>query len=221
MTIRVLIADDQTLVRSGIEMILEDQPDIEVVGTASDGLSAVSAARKLHPDVVLMDIRMPKMDGLQATRELLADPTEALRILILTTFDLDEYVYAALTAGASGFLLKDASPEQLLYAVRHTAAGDALLAPPITRRLVQRFTRPQPTLHHSSIARLTPREREVLTLLATGLSNHELAAAMHLSEGTIKSHINHILTKLDLRDRVQAVVLAHQSGLAPAPHEPG
>jgi len=213
MTIRVLIADDQKLVCSGIEMILEDQPDIDVVGTAGDGRSAVSAARKLRPDVVLMDIRMPQMDGLQATRELLADPTAAWRILILTTFDLDEYVYAALTAGASGFLLKDASPEQLLYAVRHAAAGDALLAPAITRRLVERFTRPQPALHHGGIARLTPREREVLALLATGLSNHELAAAMHLSEGTIKSHINHILTKLDLRDRVQAVVYAYRNGL--------
>jgi DNA-binding NarL/FixJ family response regulator len=219
MTIRVLIADDQQLVRSGIEMILEDQPDIDVVGTASDGIAAVAAARNHHPDVVLMDIRMPQLDGLQATRQLLADPSAAWRILILTTFDLDEYVYAALTAGASGFLLKDASPEQLLFAVRHAAEGDAMLAPAITRRLVERFTRPQPDLHRSSIARLTSREREVLTLLATGLSNHELAATLHLSEGTIKSHINHILTKLDLRDRVQAVVLAYQSGLAPTSRE--
>jgi DNA-binding NarL/FixJ family response regulator len=216
MTIRVLIADDQKLVSSGIQMILEDHGDIEVVGTVSDGLQAVAAAAELRPDVVLMDIRMPRLDGLQATRELLAQPQPGTcRILILTTFDLDEYVYTALTAGASGFLLKDASPEQLLYAVRHTAAGDALLAPAITRRLIERFTRPQPALHHSGLARLTQREHEVLTLLATGLNNQELAATLHLSEATIKSHVNRILSKLGLRDRVQAVVLAYQTGLVP------
>jgi DNA-binding NarL/FixJ family response regulator len=216
---RVVIADDQTLVRTGFTMILV-AAGIEVVGQAANGLEAVAATRRLRPDVVLMDIRMPELDGLEATRRILTEaPTTAdghpIRVLMLTTFDLDQYVYAALTAGASGFLLKDVTPDHLVHAVRLVQEGDALLAPTITRRLVERFTRvdPERSALHRDLATLTPREREVLTLLAGGLSNTELAGTLQLSEATVKTHITRILTKLQLRDRVQAVVVAYQTGL--------
>ena len=213
---RVVIADDQTLVRGGFRMILK-AAGIDVVGEAGDGAKAVSMVRKLRPDVVLMDIRMPEMDGLEATRRILAAPAgRDCRIIILTTFDLDQYVYAALTAGASGFLLKDVTPEQLVAAVRMVRSGDALLAPSITRRLVQRFAPRAPATPavHADLSELTPRELEVLRLLARGLSNAELAAELTLSEATVKTHVGRILTKLQLRDRVQAVVLAYETGLA-------
>ncbi len=212
---RVVIADDQTLVRSGFRMIL-GAAGIPVVAEAADGGQAVTAVLKYRPDVVLMDIRMPEMDGLEATRRILAAPAGcACRIIILTTFDLDQYVYAALASGASGFLLKDVSPEQLVAAVQMVRAGDALLAPSITRRLVERFapqaaSRPGPG---GDLSGLTPREREVLTLLARGLSNAELAAQLTLSEATVKTHVARILAKLQLRDRVRAVVLAFETGL--------
>jgi DNA-binding NarL/FixJ family response regulator len=216
---RVVIADDQALVRTGFTMILQSG-GVEVVGEAADGAAAVAATRRHRPDVVLMDIRMPELDGLEATRRILADrPTtmagEPTRIIILTTFDLDQYVYAALTAGASGFLLKDVTPDHLVNAVRLVRDGDALLAPAITRRLVARFARPDPAaaVAHRNLASLTPREREVLVRLAGGLSNLELAAALRLSEATVKTHVARILTKLNLRDRVQAVVLAYETGL--------
>ena len=216
---RVVIADDQALVRTGFNMILS-AAGIEVAGEAATGAEAVAATRRLRPDVVLMDIRMPELDGLEATRRILADaPTtlagEPVRVLMLTTFDLDQYVYAALTAGASGFLLKDVTPDHLVHAVRLVRDGDALLAPTITRRLVERFARADPagSALHRDLATLTPREREVLRLLATGLSNLELAGALHLSEATVKTHITRILAKLQLRDRVQAVVVAYETGL--------
>jgi Response regulator containing a CheY-like receiver domain and an HTH DNA-binding domain len=216
---RVVIADDQALVRTGFQMILASA-GIDVVGQAADGVAAIAATRQTRPDVVLMDIRMPEMDGLEATRRILAEsPTtvegDPIRILILTTFDLDQYVYAALTAGASGFLLKDVTPDHLVHAVRLVRQGDALLAPSITRRLVERFVRVDPgrAARHRDLATLTPRELEVLTLLARGLSNTELAEALHLSEATVKTHVTRILTKLQLRDRVQAVVLAYETGL--------
>jgi DNA-binding NarL/FixJ family response regulator len=213
---RVVIADDQTLVRGGFRMIL-GASGIPVVAEAADGAQAVAAVIKHRPEVVLMDIRMPEMDGLEATRRILAAPAgRDCRIIILTTFDLDQYVYAALSAGASGFLLKDVTPEQLVAAVRMVRSGDALLAPSITRRLVERFapraaTR---TAVHADLSELTPRELEVLRLLARGLSNAELAAELTLSEATVKTHVGRILTKLQLRDRVQAVVLAYETGLA-------
>ncbi|WP_328471689.1 response regulator transcription factor [Actinoplanes sp. NBC_00393] len=225
---RVVIADDQALVRTGFTMILAAE-GIEVVGHAATGAEAIAAARRLRPDVVLMDIRMPEMDGLEATRRILADaPSTAagdpVRVVILTTFDLDQYVYAALAAGASGFLLKDVTPDHLIHAVRLVRDGDALLAPAITRRLVERFTRPdaERTALHRDLATLTPRELEVLTLLAGGLSNLELAAELQLSEATVKTHVTRILTKLQLRDRVQAVVVAYETGLVtPSARRPG
>jgi DNA-binding NarL/FixJ family response regulator len=212
----VLIADDQHLVRTGFRMILREA-GVPVVAEAADGGEAVAAALRHRPDVVLMDIRMPEMDGLEATRRILAAPAgTGCRIIMLTTFDLDRYVYEALAAGASGFLLKHVSPEYLVAAVRMVRSGDALLAPSITRRLVERFAlnRPTPAAAHPGLSELTPRELEVLRLLARGLSNAELAAELTLSEATVKTHVARILAKLQLRDRVQAVVLAYQTGLA-------
>ena len=213
---RVVIADDQMLVRSGFRLILSSA-GIAVVAEAADGQEAVAAALRYQPDVMLMDIRMPEMDGLEATRRILAAPAgTGCRIIMLTTFDLDRYVYEALAAGASGFLLKHVSPEYLVAAVRMVRSGDALLAPSITRRLVERFAlnRPTPAVAHPGLSELTPRELEVLRLLARGLSNAELAAELTLSEATVKTHVARILAKLQLRDRVQAVVLAYQTGLA-------
>ncbi|MFL6074791.1 MAG: response regulator [Mycobacteriales bacterium] len=215
--LRVVVADDQTLVRTGFQMILT-AAGIEVAATAATGLEAMSAVRRTRPDLVLMDIRMPEMDGLEATRRLTADPPAGpapCRIVILTTFDLDQYVYAALAAGASGFLLKDVSPEQLVASVRLVATGDTLLAPAITRRLIERFAHRDPSTlpNHQLLDTLTTREREVLELIARGLSNSELAARLHLSEATVKTHVGRILAKLQLRDRVQAVVLAYETGL--------
>jgi len=212
---RVVIADDQALVRGGFRLIL-GSAGIPVVAEAADGSEAVAAALKHRPDVMLMDIRMPEMDGLEATKRILASrPGEDIRIIILTTFDLDQYVYAALSAGASGFLLKDVSPEHLIAAVRLVRSGDALLAPSITRRLVERFAGAQPSPAHvnADLSTLTPRELEVLGLMARGLSNAELAAELTLSEATVKTHVARILAKLQLRDRVQAVVLAYETGL--------
>ncbi|WP_405875196.1 MULTISPECIES: response regulator [unclassified Streptomyces] len=214
--LRVVVADDQALVRTGFRLIL-GADGIEVVAEARDGAEAVAAVRRTRPDVVLMDIRMPDMDGLEATRRILAGTgaTDAPRVVMLTTFDLDHYVYAALSAGASGFLLKDVTPEHLVAAVRTVRAGDALLAPAITRRLVERFARTgaESAVLHRDLAALTPRELDVLGLLAQGLSNAELAARLHLSEATVKTHVSRILTKLSLRDRAQAVVVAYETGL--------
>jgi DNA-binding NarL/FixJ family response regulator len=216
-SLRVLIVDDQALVRAGFAMILSVEKDIEVVGEAATGVEALAVAREQNPDVILMDIRMPEMDGITATRELCenrpADPT-CPRVIILTTFDLDDYVYDALRAGASGFLLKDTPPDDLANAIRVVAAGDALLSPSITRKLLGEFTKtpaaPQP---HDGLTDLTEREEEVLRELARGLSNSEIADALYVSETTVKTHVSHILTKLELRDRVQAVVVAYESGL--------
>jgi len=217
--VRVVVADDQALVRTGFRMILTAD-GIDVVAEAADGAEAIDAVRRTRPDVVLMDIRMPVLDGLEATRRILAADADGPRILMLTTFDVDEYVYAALAAGASGFLLKDVAPEQLTAAVRLVRSGDALLAPSITRRLVERFARggQETSAVHRDLASLTPREREVLQQLARGLSNAELAAAFQLSEATVKTHVARILGKLQLRDRVQAVVVAYETGLV-APGE--
>ncbi|MEV5893817.1 response regulator transcription factor [Nonomuraea fuscirosea] len=215
-SLRVIIADDQALVRTGFRMILAAD-GIEVTAEAADGAEAVEAARRTRPDVVLMDIRMPRMDGIEATRRILADDAAGgIRVLILTTYDLDHYVYTALTAGASGFLLKDVTPEHLVAAVTLVRTGDALLAPTITRRLVERFARQDdisPPTPHRDLSELTARELEVLRLLATGLSNVELAERLHLSPATVKTHVARILAKLGLRDRVQAVVLAYETGL--------
>ena len=210
---RVVIVDDQALVRRGFRMILA-AGGIDVVGEAADGAEAVAAVAELRPDVVLMDIRMPTMDGLEATRRILASGPDC-RVIILTTFDLDSYVYAALAAGASGFLLKDVSPEHLVAAIRLVSTGDALLAPSITRRLVERFAAdaPAPAVLHRDLAALTPRELEVLALLGRGLSNADLAAQLTLSEATVKTHVARIFAKLSLRDRAQAVVLAYETGL--------
>jgi DNA-binding NarL/FixJ family response regulator len=211
---RVLICDDQALVRAGFRAILEAQPDIEVVGEAENGAEAVALAERRRPDVILMDIRMPVLDGVEATRRLAADGAAA-RILVLTTFDLDEYVHAAIRAGASGFLLKDVTPAKLLEAIRIVAAGDALLAPSVTRRLLERFasTLPQRDVSSEALAGLTARETEVLRLLAGGLSNAEIATELVVSEATVKTHISSLLRKLGLRDRVQAVILAYETGL--------
>jgi DNA-binding NarL/FixJ family response regulator len=222
MTVRVLIVDDQSLVRAGFRMILDAEPEIEVVGEAADGLEAVLAARETTPDVILMDVRMPNVDGLEATRRLLERKEEGPRILILTTFDLDEYVYEALRAGASGFLLKDTPPEQLVEAILIIARGDALLSPSITRRVIEEFVRrPPPSARRPppELEELTAREREMLGLIAKGLSNAEIARAAFVSETTVKTHVAHILMKLRLRDRVQAVVYAYENGVAQAVDE--
>jgi DNA-binding NarL/FixJ family response regulator len=214
-SIRVLIADDQALVRSGFRMILEAREDIEVVGEAETGADAVEQALQLQPDVVLMDVRMPVMDGVDATRELLGRDTHA-RVIILTTFDLDEYVIEALRAGASGFLLKDVQPGQLVDGIRVVAAGEALLAPSVTRRLLDRFSQALPSDHTDrarSLETLTGRELEILSLVAAGLSNAEIADRLFLGETTVKTHVSSVLRKLGLRDRVQAVVLAYETGL--------
>ena len=215
--IGVLLADDQELVRSGFRLILELAEGIEIVGEASDGREAVRLAKELQPDVVLMDVRMPELDGIEATRRLRQAGVEA-RVLVLTTFDLDEYVYAAVRAGASGFLLKDAPREQLVTAVRTVARGEALLAPAITQRLIERFVNRPPVEEAApALAELSAREGEVLRLLARGLSNAEIASELIVGEATVKTHVAHILRKLDLRDRVQAVILAYETGLV----EPG
>jgi DNA-binding NarL/FixJ family response regulator len=216
--IRVLLADDQTLVRAGFRAILEMQDDIDVVGEAADGAEAVQRARELKPDVVLMDIRMPGLDGIEAARRLLANGTEAPRVLMLTTFDLNEYLYEAMKAGASGFMLKDAPRDQLVSAIRTIASGDALIAPSLLRRLVEDFVRrPAPgSRTPGELSDLTERELEVLKLVARGLSNAEIATTLFLSDATVRTHVRHILSKLNLRDRVQAVVLAYESGLVQA-----
>jgi DNA-binding NarL/FixJ family response regulator len=211
--ISVLIADDQALVRAGFRAILEGQPGISVCGEAANGREAVEQARTLRPDVVLMDIQMPEVDGLEATRTLLLDPDLELAVLMLTTFDLDAYVYDALRAGASGFLLKDTPPEDLIAAIRVVARGDALIAPGITKRLIEQFAQSAPVSAPPSLSELTPREAEVLILVAGGLSNGEIAAELFLSHATVKTHVKRILSKLGLRDRVQAVVLAYEAGL--------
>jgi len=214
--VRVMIVDDQALVRAGFRMILEAESDIEVVGEAADGSEAVAACQRSKPDVVLMDVRMPEMDGIEATRRLLAQDEAETKVVMLTTFDMDEYVYDALRAGASGFLLKDVPPEQLVDGIRAVASGDALLAPSVTRRVIEEFVRRPPASVRALPAKLddlTARELEVLKLVARGLSNAEIAKELFVSETTVKTHVAHVLMKLDLRDRVQAVVLAYESGL--------
>jgi DNA-binding NarL/FixJ family response regulator len=213
MSIRVLVADDQSMVRAGFRMLLADEEDIEVVAEAGDGREAVDKAARFRPTVVLMDIRMPELDGLEATRRILAADPSA-RILILTTFDLDEYIYEALRAGASGFVLKDDPPEQLIAAIHTVAAGDALLSPSVTRRVIHQFTHIPRSTPPPGLDELTARERDILRLIAEGLSNAEIGERLYISETTVKTHVTHILQKLDLRDRVQAVVLAYQSGIA-------
>jgi DNA-binding NarL/FixJ family response regulator len=213
-SIRVAVADDQELVRTGFRVILESEPDIEVVGEAADGREAIEVAHQRAPDVVLMDVRMPHLDGLEATRRIVAGAEEGPRVLILTTFDLDEYVYEALRSGASGFLLKDGPAEQLVSAVRVVARGEALLAPRITRRLIAEFSRTgRPGVPPDRLDGLTARELDVLKLVARGLSNAEIAGELYVAETTVRTHLGHILTKLGLRDRVQAVVLAYETGL--------
>src|SRR3954451_13591551 len=213
MRIRVLIADDQSLVRAGFRLVLENHPDLEVVGEAANGNQAVHSAGRLEPDVVLMDIRMPELDGIAATREITA--RQAARVLVLTTYDLDEYVYDALQAGASGFLLKDTPPAQLADGIRAVAGGEALLAPSVTRRLIEEFARfgPAQRVRPSALDELTPRELDVLRLLARGLSNAEIADHLVVSDATVKTHVAHVLSKLALGDGVQAVVLAYECGL--------
>ena len=220
MTIRVVIADDQELIRTGLRMILAAEPGIEVAGEAATGTEAVAMTRELRPDVVLMDIRMPDLDGIEATRRILAGNQERkTSVLILTTFDLDEYVYDALRAGASGFLLKDAPAHQLITGIRMAGDGDALLAPSITRRLIEEFATARPSAEDlSAFSDLSPRELEVFRLMATGKSNGEIAAELFVGETTIKTHVTRILTKLGVRDRVQAVVLAYETGLVKRGH---
>jgi DNA-binding NarL/FixJ family response regulator len=217
MSLTVLIVDDQALVRAGFRMILDAEEDIEVAGEAADGQEAVAEVQRLQPDVVLMDVRMPVLDGIEATRRLLADGGSQAKVVMLTTFDMDEYVYDALRAGASGFLLKDVPPEQLVAGIRAVARGDALLAPSVTRRVIEEFVRRPPSSVHTlppELAELTARELAVLKLIARGLSNAEIAKELFVSETTVKTHVAHVLSKLDLRDRVQAVVLAYETGLA-------
>ena len=215
MTLGVLIADDQGLMRAGFRMILEAEPDLEVVGEATNGHEAVAEAGRLRPDVVLMDVRMPEMDGIEATRRLLEGDGDT-KVVMLTTFDMDEYVYEALRAGASGFLVKDVPPEQLVAGIRSVASGDSLLAPSVTKRLIQEFVRRPPEVSRSGspeLSRLTAREVEVLRMLARGLSNPEIAGELFVSETTVKTHVAHVLAKLGVRDRVQAVVFAYESGV--------
>jgi DNA-binding NarL/FixJ family response regulator len=214
-TVRIAVADDQEIVRAGFAALLATQEDFEVVGTAADGAEAVALCRERKPDVVLMDVRMPTMDGIEATRRLSEDGRKASKVIVLTTFDLDEHVYDALGAGASGFLLKEVTAERLFDAVRVVAAGEALLAPTVTRRLITEFARqrPRPARPSPSLASLTPRETEVLRLIAEGLSNTEIAARLGVSEETVKTHVSRVLSKLCLRDRTQAVVAAYESGL--------
>lgn len=216
MTIRVAIADDQGLVRAGFRMIVGSQPDMEVVGEAGDGQAAIDLVRREKPDVVLMDIRMPRLDGIAATRTITGGGGSPVRVVILTTYELDEYVFDALAAGASAFLLKAAPPEDLVQAIRVVAAGDALLAPSVTKRLIGEFAkRPKPAAKTAKLLELlTEREREVLTEVARGLTNAEIAARLHVAETTVKTHVAHVLDKLQLRDRVQAVILAYETGLA-------
>ena len=212
MTIRVLVADDQSMVRAGFRMLLAEEQDIEVVAEAENGREAIEKTARFNPGVILMDIRMPEVDGLQATRRILAEDNRA-RILILTTFDLDEYVYEALSAGASGFVLKDDSPEQLLAAIRTVAAGDALLSPTVTKKVIKQFAgRPRPT-PPKELDELSERERDVFRLMVEGMSNGEIGEKLYISETTVKTHVTHILQKLGLRDRVQAVVLAYRTGV--------
>ena len=214
--VKVLIVDDQSLVRAGFRMILDSEEDIEVIGEASDGREAIDAVARITPDVILMDIRMPNLDGLEATRRILDGRTDGPRVLMLTTFDLDEYVYEALRAGASGFMLKDTPPEQLVEAIHVVAGGDALLSPTITKRVIEEFVRRPPASLQTpppELADLTARELEVLTYIARGSSNAEIAKALFVSETTVKTHVARILMKLDLRDRVQAVVFAYETGL--------
>ena len=219
MTIRVVIADDQDMVRAGLALILRPYEDIEIVGEARDGNDTVATARRVRPDIVLMDVRMPNMDGIEATRQLLAPgAAHHPRVLVLTTFDLDEYVYDALRAGAGGFMLKDEPPDRLVAGIRIVAAGEALLAPTVTRRLIEEFVRLPGVddVDGSRLADLTEREREILVLLARGRSNDEIASGLFLSRATVKTHVSNVFTKLDLRDRAQAVVFAYESGLVRA-----
>jgi DNA-binding NarL/FixJ family response regulator len=218
MSIRVVLVDDQSLIRTGFKMILEAEDDIEIVGEASDGEQGVVTTQQLQPDVVLMDVQMPMMDGIQATGLIVQEKSIRSRIVILTTFERDDYVFEALRAGASGFLLKNSPPEELVHAVRVVAAGDALLAPSVTRKVIEGFIA-RPARHNNEVelARLTERETEILRLLATGKSNAELAVRLFVGEGTIKTHVSNVLTKLGLRDRMQAVIFAYESGLI----EPG